>query len=692
MSKAQIIQFKPKREVGAIENVNAFIEKTKGWNIFGNHVDWDDSRWDMSEHTEYRAKAAAGIKWTNLDTTTGRGRKAPLLQQPLLDFAKAYITYTQGLNPTKTYLNTLYAIRALERALCNRYSKPCVTKIDANDLNATQKILYDRDKTKHKRQVATLCAELERLNLFLDENHMRKGAPFIWKHSVSFTYPDQIIGDDFKAYRADKLPTDTCIYALADIYRSTDVPKYKLASAIALLLFSNPCRIGEVLTLDHECLIRDFQNDPEAIALRWFPEKGADPFLKPILPSWRDLVIEAIFEIKRLTSEGRKIARWYENNPDKAYLSKKYEHLRKERVVTSTDLKNLLPVPVVATSLSRTNVSKLGKREGYEWFYSFHDIEQLVLSRLPDGMPFRLQEQKLRFSESLFVVPCNFFHPSSTAFSKVLFEPVKYSHLKTLYGGGSGTSMFDKLGMFEPDGSKIVFNPHSARHFIETTSEYGQIDQDIRALYAGRKSASQNSWYSHGDKNITSLNVLEVRDQSDVIPSNAKTGIDVYSQPQILSDLVKKEFNPTNDSFNEIKADVTNAGFCLLGMDQTCKKIQDHFLCSDHLYIKGDPRLEVIIPYEIEKLESDNKQWLKTINGDKNPTVVRNRQVLQVLNNIMGILADSQIPKGSFFRLAHGKDYSKSRVAYYQKNKKLLGSVSDGAIPLIKIGELCLST
>jgi len=690
---AQIIQFIPKREADAIENVSAFIEESKIWNVFGNNVDWDAPRWDMNEHIEYRTGLPPAINWTNFDTPRGRASKAPLLQQPVLDFAKAYITYKQGLKPTKTYSRTLFMIRALERALCNRYKKPCITKVDHNVLNAAQKLLYDKDKTDHKKNSSHLCRELQYLSDFLNEHCMLRTPPFAWRRSIKSYNPSTTVGDDYKKYSAEKLPTDTCIYALADIYNTTENPIYKLATAFSLLLFSNPCRIGEVLTLENDCLIHDHQAKLGALAMRWFPEKGAEPFIKSIMPSWRTLVINGVTEIQKITCEARKIAKWYEDNPNKIYLPEKYEYLRDKKYLSTKEAKDLLSTPTLCKLFRGANITKK-KTRGVHWLYPFSKVEQLVLSYLPAKLPYRLEEKKLKYSDSLFVVPKNFFKNNSTLFSEIMFEPIEYNHLANLFGinnRGNKRSMFDCLGFLEPDGSKIAFRSHSARHWNETTTEYASIDQNVRAAYAGRKHASQNIWYSHADKTITSRKALEVRDQSDIVPSNVDAGVDVYSQPEVMSALVKQHFNPTDAVFNEVKADVTNAGFCLLGLDQTCKKLHDHYLCSDHLYIKGDPRLD-IIPFEIEKLESDNREWQKTVNGDKNPLVVRNGQIIQVLKNIMDILKDPQIPKGSFFRLAHGKDYSKTNVIYYEKNKKLLGAAKSGAIPLIKVGELCLNT
>jgi len=693
---AQIIQFKPKREVDAIENVNSFVEDAKGWNIFGDHVNWDERKWDMSAHAKNRAtKAPPAITWTNFDTPKGRTNKTPLLQQPFLNFAKAYITYTQGINATKTYLNTLYAMRGLERALCNRFKKPCITRVDVNVLNAAQKLLYDRDRTEHKTQVAVLCRELEHIANFLNEHYMLKAPNFTWKHSVKNYDPANTVGDDFKKYRAEKLPTDTCIYALADIYNTTNDPRYILISAFALLLFSNPSRVGEVLTLDNKCLIHDHQGVPGALAMRWFPEKGAYPFPKAIKNSWCDLVLEAVAKIQEITKEARKIAKWYEKNPDKMYLPKDLEYLRAKEHIPTREAVELLCVSkqMLCRYLKRNNISPI-KRFGVEWLYRFSDIEQSILSRLPDNFPYRFEEAKIKYSDSLFVVPAFFFKRQSNLLSRVMFEPVLYNPLANLFGTNNSinkNSMFDLLGYYEPDGSQISFPSHSARHWNETTSEYAHIEQDIRAAYAGRKKASQNSWYDHADKTVTSRKALEINDQSDLVPANLDVGIEVFNQPEVMGALVKQQLSP-NDPFLDIKADVSDVGFCLLSLDQTCQKFNDHYLCKDHLYIKGDPRLEAIIPFKIEKLESDNKQWLKTTNGGKNPTVIHNKQVLGVLNNIMDILTDSEIPKGAFFRLATGKDYSKTRVIYYQKNKELLGSAKDGAIPLIKVGELCLST
>ena len=66
---AQIIQFTPKRELDAIENVNAFIEMAKNeLTVFGADLDWEATTWDMSAHAKFRGGKSRNLIWHNWDT------------------------------------------------------------------------------------------------------------------------------------------------------------------------------------------------------------------------------------------------------------------------------------------------------------------------------------------------------------------------------------------------------------------------------------------------------------------------------------------------------------------------------------------------------------------------------------------------------------------------------------------------
>jgi hypothetical protein len=425
MSKAQIILFKPKREVDAIENVSAFIEMAKNeLTVFGADLDWDATTWDMSDHYKSRGGVYRNLIWGNWDTN--RHSTGEPLQAPLGDFAKAYIRYSQGLKKNKSPHAPLNAFRALERVLLEMSLAPCITQVTVDVLNRSQSLLSKRYKNGARDGQA-----LQKLSAFLNENRMLIYPPFQWKHSIRREKTDNV---DFNGDGTDKLPTDTCLYAIADVFHSSSDPVNRLAAGIAIILLSNPCRVGEVLTLDKDCLVHGHQGKSDGLGLRIFPEKGGEPFVKPIQGVWRDILQDVVDEVLELSTEGRKIAKWYEDNPTQMYLPPEFSPLRGEEYIDSTTAMKLLKVS--STTLSSGIVSKHGIMLEYGGYMKpklmrFSDLEKFVLTLLPKDFPFRHQSSGLKYSDSLFVFPYNFFRSYDT-YSSVMVQKLVYSTLSNL--------------------------------------------------------------------------------------------------------------------------------------------------------------------------------------------------------------------------------------------------------------------
>tara|TARA_B100000683_G_scaffold160042_2_gene154368 strand:- start:1130 stop:3172 length:2043 start_codon:yes stop_codon:yes gene_type:complete len=677
---AQIIPFVPKREVDAFDNVNAFIEMVKNeLTVFGADLNWDAVTWNMSDHVRFRSGKPHNLVWRNWDTT--RNCKGELIKAPIADFAKAFTRYSEGVKKTKSPHRFINSFRALERVLLEMSLAPCITQVTVDVLNRSQALLSER----------YICGRaeanyLEKISTFLNEKMMLRCPPFQWKHSISRKQKSNV---DFKGDGTDKLPTDSCLYAIADIFHSSSDPINRVAAGVAIILLSNPCRIGEVLTLDKGCLLHDHQGKPGALGLRIFPEKGGDPFVKPILPVWREILQDVVDEILVITNEARKIAKWYENNPTKLYLPPDFEHLRGEEYVDTKTAMKLLDVS--KTTFSTGIISKYDIMLEYGGYQKpnlmrFSDLEAFVTTLFPEGFPYRHHSSGLKYSDSLFVFPYHFFRSYNT-YSPVMVQKLVYSTLSNLYGSetgyDSGKSIFEKYGHYEPDGSKIYFRCHSARHYQESLLDHSHVSQTFRAFFAGRKDISQNEAYSHASLLDKATKSLDIYDQSQLSPVKVDTSLDVFNRPDALAGLLRTHYEDT--------VHVTDVGYCVMGSEKICEKFNDHLLCSDHVYIKGDARLYVNLPERVrfyEKLVEDRRRTMLSTGVDV--ALKHDEQTLYVLKSILAVLSDKTVPDGSFFRLLPGSDYSRMRLAYYKRNKKLLGQTNSANIPLIKVGELCL--
>ena len=691
----RIIQFKPRREVDALQNVNYFIIFAKNLDIFGKNLEWESNKWEVQKHVEYRSiKNATNLLWHNFDTK--RGRNNTLLQKPFIDFAKSYITFTQSIKTTKTYTDDLYALRALEKALRELKYNICITHVDINVLNRAQKLLKD----KYKPNTAAIYSKkLEIISKFIVENHMLNAPRFVWRTSTIQKDGSRKAGKDFENYRKDKLPTDACMYAIADIFNKTQDYREIIATGIAAILFSNPSRLGEVLTLTEDCMVDHHQGIDGALGIRWFPEKNGVPFVKPILPVWVSLFHKVFEKVQSVTEEARKMAKWYENNPKLMFLPEKYQWIREADYIDTKILRDLLSIS--KATLSRNIINGfgikqyfMGNRDGSKTgtrTYSrvnVRDINNFVCSLLPGNFPYRYKMNKLKYSDCLFIVPRNFFlRADARAYSQVMFQPISYQNLSSLFGGVKGNkSIFDSHGYKEANGERMVFKTHSARHWQESISQYNTIAQNFRSYMAGRLLTKHNASYNHASLIELTDKCNEIYDHEEIRLKSVDSSIKIYKHPDLeeISSAVGSLFGHFN---------FTEMGFCLLSPGSTCERGGDHVLCSENLYCKGDQRLNniperiIFLKAQINFIETKYNEFSIRI-----PNLIHHKQELQVLSAIQNVNTNSLIQIGSFFKLTPNTDYSSISVTYYNKNHKLLHSTDAHLIPIIKAGELCLDT
>jgi hypothetical protein len=102
---AEIFQFVPKKELDAQSNTVEFIRRCRDdLTVFGADLAWDKWNW------------AGVVNFTKAGAPSRGVKLEHLLANEIQPFAKAYIRYQQGHNPTKN-IQEIKAIRCLEPAL-----------------------------------------------------------------------------------------------------------------------------------------------------------------------------------------------------------------------------------------------------------------------------------------------------------------------------------------------------------------------------------------------------------------------------------------------------------------------------------------------------------------------------------------------------------------------------------------------
>jgi hypothetical protein len=164
-----------------------------------------------------------------------------------------------------------------------------------------------------------IAGQLEAIGRFLSDNSL-VAAPFQWAHSLSRPGDTVRIGREHEERRAQKLPSQRALEAVTFAFRAADNASDRIASAAAALMCCAPVRVGELLRVRANCeVVRDTRNGATQYGLRWWAEKGVRPEVRWIVATMEDVAREALGVILELTSEARRIAAWYEANPERLY-------------------------------------------------------------------------------------------------------------------------------------------------------------------------------------------------------------------------------------------------------------------------------------------------------------------------------------------------------------------------------------
>lgn len=652
---ADIVHFQPKATSGAKENTQDFVELCRQeLSIFGVDLDWQADVWDVSNNVTHRGRTGrATISWTNHDTSKTNATAATMAQ-PFLDFGRAYIRYQQALKPTQSIDGRLMAIRALERALSENYDAPDIVNSDASVFNRASNLI----KNKYASNTAYRGgAQLEMLSRFVNDNGFVP-VRFSWKNPLKRDNDRNRVGKQFNEDRADKLPPPGAIDALAKAFHlAVDPPDIVIASVGALLMTA-PNRINEVFRLPIACEVERNQTDNDsAYGLRWWPSKGAEPYVKWIGKTMVDVAKEAISNIRRETDHARSVAAWYEANPGRMWLPQESEHLRTETISLVADFLPVLGVKNDAgvnqwMKQNRVPVERINNKNCVK----FSDVEKAIIKLLPDGFPVFDSETGLTYGDALFVVPKNFFHLQRGNIP-CLIEAVSTAHINNGLGAAlqhGKSSVFTRLDLTDDEGNDVKITTHQFRHWLNTIAQRGGLSQLDIAKWSGRKDIHQNDAYDHVSADEMLMMVRDLG-ETNLIGPLAEI---VEMMPVSKEDFLEMTF-PT--------AHTTEYGFCVHDYAMMpCQRHRDCVNCTEHVCIKGDLGKTARIRESLE-ITKDQIAQAKIALG--NNTVGAGRWVehhtktAERLQGLVDILDDPSVPAGSVIQLAIPTEYSPIAIA-----------------------------
>jgi len=591
---AEIVLFTPRGELDAAENLAGFIASCRDHlTVFGCDLNFANDQWDVTETSQQRGKSHhIRITFSNLGTV---GASSPQsMVEPFKSFAKGYIRYMQGLRPVSNQQNRLGALRALEEAIRTITGAARVELIDIHCLNRAAQIIK-----QHWSEAAAyrVGGQLEAIADFLTDNRLTR-MPAKWRNPLSRPGDTERVGEAADKRRQERLPSPRALEAVAIAFNTATAPADVIIASTAALMCSAPDRISEVLTLPLDCEVKTQHNGKPAYGLRWWPAKGAEPMVKWVLPAMHGVVEEAVAKIRRCTEQARNVAAWYEAYPNRLWLPAEIEPLRGTKLtVPQAAICLNLPVKDGTLQWLRLNQVPLERSGTRQILINFTDLERAAVALLPSSFPVLDAHSGLRFSEALFVVNKNFFHPGR---SNLPWMIEQVTQINVSDGLGCRTkhgisSVFSRLNLAEDDGSPISINTHAFRHYLNTLAQNGGLSQLDIAKWSGRKDVRQNSAYDH----VTATQLLKrVKDMvgGDEEFFGALEPVRSHA-PTLRAEFARLAIKT---------AHTTDFGYCIHDFVMApCELHADCLNCVEHVCVKGDAAKTVAVRQKFEEANTN---------------------------------------------------------------------------------------
>lgn len=610
-------------------NLAAFIEKYRALGAWGlGKEPFDSDSWKYDGLAE---KGKCGyIYFARMDysahkhrTKNGQASLVPEASRmpPLFgDFARAILAHLHLTQPNTMVIKRTETLRFLLAAL--QRPDPDPSEISVADLKAVCDLLRKWGRVK-MAATGYMLAVIWRTMVDLELVQ----APATWENPLKDKSPDGLkLGPEFDAKRHKKLPDPRALEACATLFWRDDLKvRAKTVSRYVALALCAPERGGEFLFAPADLIDPWFDPDTgeEGVALRWFPEKGGRPQTKNLPLEMSYIAHRAYSDLHALTQPARDLAKWYEDNPTRMYLPPHLVYLRDKEIIDINEAHAALFGGEVrrldtykgedafaqrflkGSQIPVTNgaAGKWGSRSATLYFA---DLEQAVLSQLPEGFPIMDQQTGMKFSQALCVVRRGEFgefesHNGMPAILQSLSDNQLYA---ALGNSAQSSSIFAQHGLSGPNGAPLRITSHQLRHYLNTIVRRGnkRLTEEEIALWSGRKDVSQNVEYDHESDNDRAHKVeLRYGFRSDILP---------------FGDAMKTRVFVRRDGFGNVEkitAHITEWGFCLHDyMQSPCPIMKNCIECQEHVCIKGDARARKVL----ELLYADSRALTEATQHD----------------------------------------------------------------------------
>lgn len=692
------------------QNLRAFIEhaKTK-LDLFSGEEGyaWELMTWNVSYMIKKKGgNAVVRICFSRFGST--RWKQEPMTE-PFADFVKAYIRYDYTFHPRLSFCPLLPAFRILEEALIQTSPDGIadITRTDAAVLNKAEEVLREHYSGDSLYNYATALLVIVK---FLGE-HDLIDAPFRWSNPFKIPARCDRPVKQTKNELKNKLPDREVLEALGTIFYTATNPRDILVASMAAILSASPARVSEVVHCRNDIEVWFSNADgSKSLGLEWYPGKGGEDGAKPIPKDFEPVVLMALKKVREITDEGRKIARWYEQHPDKLYLPPDLEYLRGKEWIDGQEARAIVVTQnyndiyfimksfgIEAKKVVR-DVPGNRKKDGSRlticrkvYIFRFSDIEKYVLSWLPRDFPWIDKKNNIKYSEALFVT-IKGFDTSKRATYPAMFQACSHGTLSHQISSANESNIFTRHGYSMPDGSRMGLNSHQIRHWLNTIAERGGMSDWERDFWSGRKPSSSPETTSRASAAYLHNSLEDLAEAGGV-------SVEVIDQSPAKENAFAKALANRAVSLEEFQLDesrptlhITPFGYCIHAFSQSPCPINGKCLdCMEHACQKGETekteRVHKVHNWNLKQLEAAEKlikeeyrnmdQWFK----QHKLSTMRTASLLKLLN-------DPELPPGTIIMLKNPFHYSALRNAVERRVEAVGDEATLAIAAKIKIPEL----
>jgi len=297
--KNNILIFTPKFEKDAKQNLEDFFSFAEKLPPLNQKMDYASEYWK------------GAVNFTKMGVPSRNRDPVNLLDESIRPFFKAYLLYSQTLNPTVAF-NEMRAIRSLEKVMIRVNNKVGIISINSAILDQAAQEARESYAPKAAYHAGS---HLEKLQKFLVNKKIIR--PFSWLNPVK--RPEDTgekVGKKGTENRNKKLPDEDALLTIAEIFsygeEQLSARDIFTTSAITLLLAA-PARGSELFYLKADCLHEDMDKQGnKALGIKWYSGKGYGYEVEWIPSAMESAVREAVRRLKNLSESSRQFAKLLE--------------------------------------------------------------------------------------------------------------------------------------------------------------------------------------------------------------------------------------------------------------------------------------------------------------------------------------------------------------------------------------------